>query len=139
MMRPVATGWAWTAITLLSEVVDPLLETDPTAMLGRPLSEPRLLGRDVISGPMMPSAARGIGIVADDGKAAGLRRLSAPFERRRQVFAIAGEAAGNGLVIRESAGSELHNICLSHPAPNRLTLINGGHCRRDINDLTGRH
>src|SRR3546814_10935412 len=48
-----------------------------------------LFRSDVVETPMAEGTGRRVRIVADENEAAGLRGSAAPFERRRQVLAVA--------------------------------------------------
>ena len=79
VVRSVAVWRAGTAVIRSLEVISCLLEALLFGMLSGALRQRRQSGREVIGCPMVPCAARRIRIVAQQGKAARLRRRGAPF------------------------------------------------------------
>ncbi len=79
------------------EIIDGLHETMVIGVLRGALRQLRLIGCDVVSGPMMPDACRSIRIVAKQNKAAYASRRIVPAQRRREIFAIASESAWNAV------------------------------------------
>ena len=116
VVRPVATGRTWPAIAWILEIIHRLLETQLFGLLGCIDWKRRLNGRNIVGGPMMPCAAGCIGVIAEEDKTAARGRRITPFQGRRQVFAVASEAAGNCGTVGKSNRPQSHKQLLIRPS-----------------------
>jgi hypothetical protein len=90
MMSAVLVRRAGGPITGFLEIIYGLTELISFSVLCSALRQRQQVGREVIGHPMMPSAARGIRIVAEKDEAAGSRRRFGPFERLGDILSVAG-------------------------------------------------
>ena len=86
-------GRAGTAVADAAKVVDGLLESRHAAVTAGTFGKLCLVNIDVVSGPMVPFACRGIRIVTKEDETAGRRRRGFPIKGWGEVLSIAGETA----------------------------------------------
>src|SRR5271157_1921469 len=83
----------------IAEIIDGLPQSFSAAAPPSSLREICSVGGKVVNGPVAPGSSRCVWVVAEQDETARSRRRVAPTKRRRQVFAVAGEAPGNGFAI----------------------------------------
>ena len=106
MVRPVAARRARPTIADAAEVVGCLLKT--VIARRNTLGKHCTISGDVIDGPMVPGASGRVGIVAKQDKATNVVGNIGPSQGRRQILAVASEAARDHHAVRECRGRKAH-------------------------------
>src|SRR5262249_60833203 len=101
-------GGEGSAIADAAEVVGCLLET--IVARRNTFRKPGAVPRDIIDGPMVPRASRRIGIVAEHDETVSAIGYIGPSQGRRQILAVASEAARDHRAIGECRGPEAHPL-----------------------------
>ena len=92
-MPSMTPGRAGTPVTRPMKVINGLPESCRAAAMAGAFGKSRLVGLNIVSGPMVPFTCRRIRVVTEKHETSSCRRYVAPVQGRGEVLPIAGETA----------------------------------------------
>ena len=87
-MPSMTAGRAGTAVTRSMKVIDRLPESCRAAAIAGAFGQSRLVGPNIVSGPMMPFTCGRIRVVTEKHETSSCRRYGAPVQGRGEVFSV---------------------------------------------------